>query len=79
MKNIQISLDDERVAELDRIAETQRKTRTAIVREALAAWVREQRIASFEREWIAAARSESSEVSRDEWIAAETWDDDEPW
>lgn len=79
MKNIQISLDDERVAELDRIAEKQRKTRTAIVREALAAWVREQRIASFEREWIAAARRESSEVSRDEWIAAETWDDDEPW
>lgn len=79
MKNVQVSLDDESLAELDRIADEQRKTRTAVVREAIGAWVRQQRIASFEREWIAAARNDGADTSADEWIAAESWDDNEPW
>ncbi len=77
MKNVQISLDEERIAQLDQVAGDQQKTRTAVIREAIDAWVRRQRIAFFEQQWISAAQADRSDDGIDEWVAAESWETDE--
>jgi len=47
MKNIQISFDETLLEEVDRIAETDRLSRSAIVREALKTWIKQKEIKAF--------------------------------
>lgn len=79
MTNVQISLDEDWVTQLDRMADEQRKTRTAVIREAIGAVVCRQSAASFERQWIAAAQADQSEEGLDDWMSAESWESDESW
>ncbi|MEX2443254.1 MAG: ribbon-helix-helix protein, CopG family [Alkalispirochaeta sp.] len=77
MKNIQVSLDETSIAGLDSVAHHQQKTRAAVIREAVDAWLRRQRIASFENAWIAAAQNEDTRADdSDAWFAAETWSEE---
>lgn len=75
MKSLQISIDDTMVSFLDRVAEHQQKTRTALIREAIAFWIRQKNIEQFESQWISALKSgHSAYPGEDEaWLAAEAW------
>ena len=77
MKNIQVSLHETSIAGLESVAHHRQKTRAAVIREAVDARLREQRIASFENAWIAAAENEDTPTDdSDAWIAAETWSEE---
>lgn len=54
MKNIQVSFDENTIAVLDKIAEQSNATRTAVIREAVKAWLKQKKIAEFESGWIEA-------------------------
>jgi len=43
MKNVQISFDENLLSTVDRIASSSNLSRSAVVREALKAWIRERR------------------------------------
>jgi metal-responsive CopG/Arc/MetJ family transcriptional regulator len=74
MKNIQISFDETLLEEVDRIAETSRLSRSAIVREALKTWIKQKEIKAFEEQWISKLK-ESPDDSKDSdaWIQMEPW------
>ncbi len=77
MKYIQVSLDETSIRGLDSIANHQQKTRAAVIREAVDAWLREKRIESFERAWITAAQNQDDPAEDTEsWLAAESWNDE---
>ncbi len=75
MKNLQITIDDTMVSYLDRVAELQQKTRTALIREAIAYWIRRRTIEQFESQWICALKSGKNEYQDEDevWMAAEAW------
>jgi predicted transcriptional regulator len=77
MKNLQISIEDTMVSYLDRLAEHQQKTRTALIREAIAYWIRYKNIEQFESQWISALKSDTRGFPEDDeaWLAAEAWDE----
>jgi len=75
MKNLQITIDDTMVSYLDRVAEHQQKTRTALIREAIAYWIRCKNIEQFESQWISALKTGQPGYQEEDesWMAAETW------
>ncbi|RKX74319.1 MAG: hypothetical protein DRP87_17080, partial [Spirochaetes bacterium] len=76
MKNIQISIEDELLKTVDRLAAISKRTRSAIVREAVKNWVRQKEIKAFEEEWIKRLKKIPQEVEdSDAWMKAEQWDD----
>lgn len=76
MKNIQISIEDELLETVDRLATISKRTRSAIVREAVKNWVRQKEIKAFEEEWIKRLKKIPQEVEdSDAWMKAEQWDD----
>jgi metal-responsive CopG/Arc/MetJ family transcriptional regulator len=77
MKNLQISIDDMMLSYLDRVAELQQKTRTALIREAIAYWIRQKNIEQFENQWIGALKNNKTAYPEEEeaWLAAEAWDE----
>lgn len=77
MKNLQITIDDTMVSYLDRVAELQQKTRTALIREAIAYWIQRKNIEQFESHWIGALKTNKSAYPEEDeaWLAAEAWDE----
>jgi predicted transcriptional regulator len=77
MKNLQITIEDAMVLYLDKVAEHQQKTRTALIREAIAYWIRRKNIEQFESQWISALKSGQSAHpgEYEAWMAAEAWDE----
>jgi metal-responsive CopG/Arc/MetJ family transcriptional regulator len=74
MKNVQITVDDETLREVDRAAKPLGLKRSEVVRQALRQWLRRRAVDSFEREWIAALDRNPDEASRaNEWLPAQTW------
>lgn len=74
MKNVQISLDEETLERVDRIGKPLGLKRSAIVRQALREWMHRHAVERFEREWIAALRSEPDAADRaEDWLGAQTW------
>jgi metal-responsive CopG/Arc/MetJ family transcriptional regulator len=74
MKNVQITVDDETLAQVDRIAEPLGLKRSEIVRQALRQWLRSRAVEGFEREWIAALERHPDDASRaEEWLTLQTW------
>lgn len=72
MKNTQISFDEKLLKEIDRVAASARKTRSAIVREAVKAWLIQKQIQDFEDQWIKKLRETPEEVEESEaWINAD--------
>ena len=77
MKNTQISFDEKLLKEIDRVAASARKTRSAIVREALKAWLNRKRIQNFEDQWIQKLTENPKELAESEaWINADHWGDE---
>ena len=74
MKNVQITVDDETLREVDRAAKPLGLKRSEVVRQALRQWLRRRAVDNFEREWIAALEKKPDDGSRaDEWLPAQTW------
>jgi metal-responsive CopG/Arc/MetJ family transcriptional regulator len=77
MKNVQISFDEELLKTIDRFASSSRLTRSAVVREAVKTWIRQEEIKEFENEWIKKLKEipEDSDDS-EAWMKAEEWSDE---
>ena len=77
MKNTQISFDEKLLKKIDRVAASSRKTRSAIVREAVKAWLNRKRIQDFEDLWIKKLIENPEELEESEaWINADHWGDE---
>lgn len=74
MKNVQITLDDETLRQVDQVAKPLGMKRSEIVRQALRLWLRTRAVDRFEQQWIAALEGHPDESDRaEEWLAAQTW------
>jgi len=76
MKNTQISFNEKILKEIDRAAASSRKTRSAIVREAVKAWLDRKRIQDFEDQWIKKLIENPEELEESEaWMKVDHWGD----
>ena len=74
MKNVQISIDEETLARVDRIGKPLGLNRSEIIRRALRDWIHRHAVDSFEREWIAALQKNPDDANRAEnWIEIQAW------
>lgn len=74
MKNIQITVDDETLRQVDRVAKPLGLKRSEIVRQALRQWLQRRAIERFEDAWIAALTNRPDEPGpADDWLAIQTW------
>ena len=74
MKNVQVTIDQDTLTQVDRLARPLGLKRSAIVRQALRQWVQRQAVERFERDWITAVRKHPDDQARaDEWREAQTW------
>jgi metal-responsive CopG/Arc/MetJ family transcriptional regulator len=74
MRNVQVSIDEETLRNVDRAAEPLGLTRSEIVRQALRQWLHRRAVDRFEQDWIAALQQTPDEATRAEaWLASETW------
>jgi metal-responsive CopG/Arc/MetJ family transcriptional regulator len=74
MKNVQVTIDQDTLSEVDRVARPLGLKRSEVVRRALREWLQRQAVEGFEREWIAALRTKADEPARaDEWLAVQAW------
>lgn len=74
MKNVQITIDQETLTQVDRIGKPLGLKRSEIVRQALRDWLRRHAVESFEQEWIAALRRKPDEAARaEDWIGIQAW------
>jgi metal-responsive CopG/Arc/MetJ family transcriptional regulator len=75
MKNVQITVDEDTLTQVDRIGKPLGLKRSEIVRAALREWLRRHAVENFEQEWIAALRRKPDNAARaDDWIGVQTWD-----
>ncbi len=76
MKNVQISFDENLLDAVDRIAASNKLTRSAIVREVLKKWVREKEINRFENKWIKKLKEHPDNAKDvEDWEKIEQWSD----
>lgn len=74
MKNIQITVDEETLRQVDRVSKPLGLKRSEIVRQALRQWLQRRAIERFEEDWIAALHDRPDAAGRaDEWLAIQTW------
>jgi metal-responsive CopG/Arc/MetJ family transcriptional regulator len=74
MKNVQITVDSETLAEVDRVARPLGLKRSAVVRQALRDWLRRRAIDRFEQEWIARLQKTWDDPARaEDWLGVQTW------
>jgi metal-responsive CopG/Arc/MetJ family transcriptional regulator len=74
MKNVQITVDEATLRQVDRVGKPLGLKRSEIVRQALRQWLRQRAVESFEQEWIASLRGRPDETARaEDWIASQTW------
>ena len=77
MKNTQISFDERLLREIDQVAASNKKTRSAIVREAVKAWLNQKQIQEFEDQWISKLRENpQDEEDSKAWVSAESWEEE---
>ena len=74
MKNVQITIDQETLGQVDRVGKPLGLKRSEIVRRALREWLRRHAVERFEQDWIAALRTRPDQAERAEaWRNAQTW------
>jgi metal-responsive CopG/Arc/MetJ family transcriptional regulator len=74
MKNIQITVDDETLRQVDRVSGPLGLKRSEVVRQALRQWLQRRATERFEQEWIAALRQTPEDGQpADDWLAAQAW------
>jgi metal-responsive CopG/Arc/MetJ family transcriptional regulator len=77
MKNVQISFDEVLLETIDTFAASSQLSRSAVVREAVRAWIRQKRIQEFENEWITKLVECPQDMEKSgAWLAAESWGDE---
>jgi metal-responsive CopG/Arc/MetJ family transcriptional regulator len=77
MKNVQISFDEDLLKTIDQFAASSQLTRSAAVREAVKAWIRQEEIKKFEDAWIQKLKDNPEDLENSEsWIKAEKWGDE---
>lgn len=74
MKNVQITVDDETLRQVDRVAKPLGLKRSEIVRQALRQWLRRHAAERFEQSWIAALEQRPDDGARaDDWLESQAW------
>lgn len=74
MKNVQITIDPETLAEVDRVGKPLGLKRSEIVRQALREWLRRRSIARFEEEWMTALRKRPGDADDvEDWLGVQAW------
>jgi metal-responsive CopG/Arc/MetJ family transcriptional regulator len=74
MKNVQINFEENLLDEVDRVAASTNLSRSAVVREALRHWLKEEEIREFEQEWISSLRKNPDDCGRaEEWANVQEW------
>ena len=74
MKNIQITVDQETLRQVDRVSKPLGLKRSEIVRQALRQWLQRRAIERFEEDWIAALKNRPDDRRRaDEWLPIQSW------
>lgn len=74
MKNVQITIDQETLSQVDRVGKPLGLKRSEIVRQALRDWLQRHAVEGFEREWIAALEKRPDDATRaEDWKQAQVW------
>lgn len=74
MKNVQITIDPETLAEVDRVGAPLGLKRSEIVRQALREWLRQRAVSRFEEEWVTALQRRPDDgTAADAWLPAQVW------
>ena len=74
MKNVQITIDQETLAQVDRVGKPLGLKRSAIVRQALRDWLQRQAVERFEQEWVGALQTKPDTGNRaDDWLGIQAW------
>ena len=74
MKNVQVTVDEETLRQIDRVGKPLGLKRSEIVRRALRDWLHRHAVAGFEQEWIDALHKEPDKAARaEEWMDIQTW------
>ena len=74
MKNVQVTVDEQTLRQVERVAKPLGLKRSAVVRQALRQWLRTRAVERFEQEWIAALGARPDEAGRaEEWLTIQTW------
>jgi metal-responsive CopG/Arc/MetJ family transcriptional regulator len=74
MKNVQITVDESTLQQVDRVAKPLGLKRSEVVRQALRQWLRTRAVEGFEKAWIASLDARPDEADRaEDWLAVQTW------
>ena len=74
MKNIQVTVDDETLRQVDRVSKPLGLKRSEIVRQALRQWLQRRAVERFEADWIAALqRRPDTSADADDWRPVQAW------
>jgi metal-responsive CopG/Arc/MetJ family transcriptional regulator len=74
MKNVQITVDEETLRQVDRAGKPLGLKRSEIVRQALRQWLRQRAVERFEQDWITAVGSRPDETARaEDWLESQAW------
>ncbi len=74
MKNVQITIDQETLTQVDRIGKPLGLKRSAIVRQALREWLQRHAVTRFEEEWIAALQKRPGRADdAEDWAGIQAW------
>jgi metal-responsive CopG/Arc/MetJ family transcriptional regulator len=74
MTNIQVTIDDKTLRQIDRASKPLGLKRSEIVRQALRQWLQRQAIDQFEHRWIAALKNEPHDAQgAEDWLGAQAW------
>lgn len=72
--NVEISLDEHLLAELQKAGQSLGLDLTQITTVALQAWLKQREGRQFEQEWIAALTNNPDEAGRaEDWLEAQAW------
>jgi metal-responsive CopG/Arc/MetJ family transcriptional regulator len=74
MKNVQITIDEETLSQIDKVGGPLGLKRSEIVRRALRDWLQRQAIDGFEQQWVSALKKHPDKAARaEDWAPAQTW------
>lgn len=74
MKNVQITVDEKLLAQIDRAGKPLGLKRSQIVRQALHEWLRKRAVEQFERDWVDSLQKRPDErKSAERWLAVQSW------
>jgi metal-responsive CopG/Arc/MetJ family transcriptional regulator len=74
MKNIQVTVDEETLRQIDKVSGPLGLKRSEIVRQALRQWLQKHATDRFEQQWIAALGKAPDDPGRaDDWLDVQAW------